>query len=129
MRKILTLTVLITTSLFFAGKVRAETPLSIYGAPARGQGVVFLGCIDCNRSDPTSLNNRFGDYGGRYSALSIYNSFGDYGDRYSDVSACNPRASKPTVVVNGDGDFVGYLTVNRRIDGAILDPRIIGACQ
>ena len=129
MKKLLTLTLLIAASCFFVGKAMAETPLLIYGAPPRGQGTIFLGCINCNRSHPSSLANSIGDYGSRISDLSIYNRIGDYGSRISDVSACNSYASSPPIVVNGDGDVVGYLTVNRRTNGVILDPRIIGACQ
>ncbi|MCA6574577.1 MAG: hypothetical protein IM537_04570 [Pseudanabaena sp. M57BS1SP1A06MG] len=108
----------------------AESPLLIYGSLENGtRGIVFLGCINCNKFDDNSLSNRFGDFGSRFSETSIYNRFGNWGSKFSDVSACNPRATNPPVIVDKEGNFQGYLTLNRRINGIVIDPRIIGACQ
>jgi len=116
--------------LLFADYAAAETPLLIFGSSENGRrGNVFLGCINCNKFDSDALANQFGDFGSRFSSVSIYNRFGEYGNQFSDISACNPRATNPPVVVDNQGDFYGYLTLNRRINKIIIDPRTLGACR
>ncbi len=129
MKKILTFFTF-ASFLLFADNALAESPLLIYGSSGNNtRGVVFLGCINCNKFDNDALANQFGDFGGKFSSTSIYNKFGDWGSQFSDVSACNPRATNPPVIVDGEGTFHGYLSLNRRVNGTIIDPRILGACR
>lgn len=126
MRKILACSLLVVTSLVMSSaKSYAATPFYIFAK----EGRVFLGCTNCDKYDSDSLNNKYGDYGSSYSRLSIHNAYGDYGSRYSDTSACNPNARNPPIVVDGDGNIQGYLTVNHKIRAVTLDPRILGACN
>jgi len=47
-------------------------------------------------SEPTSIWNEYGNYGGEYSNLSPFNSY----------------SNTPPVIVDKDGNFYGYLTTN-----------------
>lgn len=121
---------MLASFLLLADKALSESPLLIYGSLENGRrGIVFLGCINCNKFDNEALANKFGDFGSRFSDTSIYNKFGDWGSKFSEVSACNPRATNPPVIVDGEGNFQGYLTLNRRVNGVVIDPRLIGACR
>jgi hypothetical protein len=128
MRKILRFFT-VASLILFADDALAESPLLIYGSSGNGRGIVFLGCINCNKFDNDALANQFGDFGNRFSSTSIYNKFGDWGSKFSDVSVCNPRAANPPVIVDGEGNLQGYLTLNRRVAGTAIDPRILGACR
>ena len=44
--------------------------------------------------------------------LSIANHYSEYGSRYSMYGACNPYATDPPVIVDGNGSFYGRLTLN-----------------
>lgn len=126
MRKILACSLLVVTGLVMSSaKSYAATPLYIFAK----EGRVFLGCINCDKYDSDSLDNRYGEYGSQYSSLSIRNAHGGYGSRYSDTSACNPNAMNPPIIVDDDRNILGYLTVNHRIRDIALDPRILGACK
>ncbi|MCM1985122.1 hypothetical protein [Lyngbya confervoides] len=115
--------------LIFADHAFAESPLLIYGSRGNGlRGIVFLGCVNCNKFDEDALANQFGEFGSQFSPKSIYNRFGDFGSQFSNVSACNPIATNPPVIVDQEGNFQGYLTLNRFVNGTVIDPRILGAC-
>ena len=114
----------------FAGPALAESPLSLYGSlPSGRRGSVYLGCINCHKMDSDALSNQFGDYGGQFSETSVYYKFGDYGSQFSDVSACNPRAQNPPFVMDENGRFLGFLTLNTRLNGTVIPPRLLGACR
>lgn len=74
---------------------------------------VFLGCLSCNKYDNNSIWNKYGDFGSKYNTNCIWNKYGDYGGKYSDNSPFNPYASYPPVLVDGNGNFYGYFTVNK----------------
>lgn len=97
-----------------------STKLLVFGGRSHDK---FLGCI-CGDYDSDSATNTYGTHGSKYSTDSIWNHYGDYGSAYSDTSACNEYASYPPVVVTESGDFVGYLTMNRYMSGAISDPDV-----
>ena len=89
---------------------QAQSELLLFG----GDGFdVFLGCLTCSEYETDSVFNEYGDFGSQYSTTSIFNRYGDYGSPYSSYSACNPYASDPPVIVDGDGNFYGALTMNR----------------
>jgi hypothetical protein len=73
----------------------------------------FLGCVNCNQYDSTSIYNGYGSYGSAYSPTSIANHYAEFGSKYSAYGACNPYASDPPVIVDDNGQFYGRLTVNQ----------------
>jgi hypothetical protein len=89
------------------------------GGSIVAQDGTFLGRIDRSRLSDESLSNRIGDYGSKISNDSILNKIGPYGSRISDLSPFNRIAKHPPKVFDKDGDFVGYLTVNK-----LINPRI-----
>lgn len=76
----------------------------------------FLGCLNCDQSDSSSIWNSFGEYGNPYSSRSIWNSYGTYGGQYGTYSPWNRYSSYPPVVVDRQGNFYGYLTTNEYKD-------------
>ncbi|MEK8131404.1 copper amine oxidase N-terminal domain-containing protein [Paenibacillus filicis] len=81
-------------------------------------GKVYLGKLTADTTDPDSIYNEFGSYGGTFSAKSIFNEFGDYGSEFSDKSAFNKFATHPPIVVL-NGSIMGYLTINSTLKDAI----------
>lgn len=86
---------------------------------------VFLGCLNCSKYDSGSVWNKFGDYGSKFSDKSIWNKFGTYGSKFSDESPWNRFGQTPPVIVDREGNFYGYFTVNtlfpkRTLDAAML---------
>jgi len=90
---------------------------------------IYLGCLNCPDSSSDSVFNSYGTYGSKYSSVSIHNPYGKYGSPYSPFSVCNPYASYPPVVVNGNGRYYGYLTLNVYKSGAITNNKIIAWLQ
>ena len=87
---------------------------------------VFLGCLTCSRFDAESVTNPRGTHGSEHGYASIHNAHGIYGSRYSDTSVCNPYAQHPPLVVSEHGREIGYLTLNRFVEGAIRQPSLVG---
>ena len=73
----------------------------------------YLGCMNCDSYNSNSIWNSYGNYGNNYSNLSIWNDYGTYGDSYSDYSPWNSYANYPPVIVDKQGNFYGYFTLNR----------------
>jgi hypothetical protein len=86
--------------------------LMIYGGK---QHDVYLGCLNCEASEPESVFNEFGAYGSRYSPYSLWNALTPYGSVSSYMSPRNPQASDPPIVRDQDGRFQGYLTINNHM--------------
>lgn len=81
-------------------------------------GKVYLGKLTTNEYESESIWNKYGDYGSKYSSTSIWNKYGDYGSKYSSTSAFNKYATSPPKIVDGNGDFFGYLTASEyTVDG------------
>ena len=108
--------------------------LALLFVTANGQALIlyggddheeFLGCINCGRYDSKSIWNEYGTYGSKYSSNSIWNEYGTYGSEYSSNSPWNAYASNPPVIVDKNGNFYGYLTVNeyksKRADFRLAD--------
>jgi hypothetical protein len=102
---IILLTVLASLAAMAQGKSK------IYGGKNYDQ---FLGCMDCDGDDPTSIWSQFTKYGATHSEKSIWNEAGRYGSVTSDFSPYNPKAKYPPRVVDVNGKCVGYLTVNKK---------------
>jgi len=77
---------------------------------------VYLGCLTCNDYSSSSVWNEYTEYGNSYNTNSIWNEYGDYGNEYSNYSPWNESATYPPVVVDKDGVFYGYFTVNKYKD-------------
>lgn len=87
---------------------QAQT-LHLYGGSNEDQ---YLGCINCDTFDKNSIWNPYGDYGNLLSSKSIWNGSGNYGSSYSTYSPWSDYASYPPVILDQDGNFFGYLTLN-----------------
>lgn len=90
-----------------------QKSLHIYGGKDHD---VYLGCINCDSYNSNSIWNEYGTYGSSYNSKSIWNSYGSYGSEYSSTSPFNSYASHPPVIVDKDGGFYGYFTVNKYKD-------------
>lgn len=94
----------------------------IFGGPGHD---TYLGCLSCPEYSGDSVFNEYGSHGNPYGAASIHNSYSQFGSPYSPYSACNPYASDPPVIVDGDGDFYGRLTLNRSHPDATRNGEIL----
>lgn len=86
---------------------------------------VYLGCLNCSEYDSDSVLNEYSSYGSEYSSNSIFNEYSQYGGEYSSYSPCNEYATYPPVIVDENGNFFGYLTVNEFKSKAIKDNNIL----
>lgn len=83
--------------------------LHIYGGQGHDE---YLGCLNCNSYDKNSIWNEYGIYGNNYSPKSIWNSYSKFGNDYNPYSPWNNYSSNPPVIVDKDGTFYGYFTLN-----------------
>ncbi|PKF73927.1 hypothetical protein CW752_11750 [Chryseobacterium sp. PMSZPI] len=95
-------------SLLVCSIFQAQT-LNLYGGADQDQ---YLGCLNCDTFDRNSIWNKFGDYGNILSSKSIWNSNGNYGSTLSTYSPWSDYASYPPVIIDQDGNFYGFLTLN-----------------
>ena len=74
----------------------------------------FLGCITCSEYDSSSICNEYGTYGNEYSSDGMFNEYSGYGNEYSGDSPWNEYSTSNSVpvVVDRDGGFYGYFTIN-----------------
>ena len=73
---------------------------------------VYLGCLNCDSYDSNSIWNEYGTYGNSYNSKSIWNEYGTYGNEYNSNSPWNEYSNDSPVVVDKDGNFYGYFTLN-----------------
>lgn len=102
-------------------RVQNSNKLMIFGGSNHN---VYLGCLSCSKYATDSVFNTYGSYGNSFNSQSIYNSYGSYGSKFSSSSPCNSLATDPPIVVDQDGNFYGYLTVNIYNSKKISDPNI-----
>lgn len=86
-----------------------QKTLHIYGGSSHD---VYLGCLNCDKFSSNSIWNEYGTYGSSFNAKSIWNSYGNYGSNFSTTSPFNAYASYPPVIVDKEGNFYGYFTIN-----------------
>ncbi len=98
-------------------------PLSLYSDETVRE---YLGKLTSNEYDSDSIFNEYGAYGSKYRMYSIWNEYGAYGSEYRLYSAFNKYTSTPPLIIDGDGNIVGRLTVNPYVTGAI-SPYVIKA--
>lgn len=96
-------------AIVFSSSIYGQTIL-IYGGDDHD---VYLGCLNCNKYESSSIWNQYGEYGSKYSSESIWNKYGEYGGQYSDNSPFSKYASSPPVLVDAEGNFYGYFTANK----------------
>jgi len=93
---------------------------------------VYLGCYSCSQYAVDSVFNQYGSYGSQFQQNSIFNRYGNFGSLYSDYSPCNPYANKPPVIVDGEGNFYGTLTLNNyhvyRTNNSAILAWLAGVC-
>jgi hypothetical protein len=104
--KTLFTTVLLFFTVFTYGQ---KVKLQIYGGKDHD---VYLGCLNCSNYDENSIWNAYGKYGNSYNAISIWNKYGTYGNSYNSLSPFNEYSNTPPVIVDKEGNFYGYFTVN-----------------
>ncbi len=109
MRKILSLSILL---ICVSSQVNSQA-IHIYGGSSHRD---YLGCLNCDTYDPTSIWNEHGTYGSSYNEESIWNDNGAYGSEYSPYSPWNEYSTTPPVLVDEEGNFYGYFTVNEYKD-------------
>lgn len=73
----------------------------------------YLGCLNCTKYDSNSIWNEYGKYGSIYESKSIWNKYGTYGNEYNFGSPWNPYSNDTPIVVDKDGKFYGYFTINK----------------
>jgi uncharacterized protein YxeA len=98
-----------------SGQSKTKAPLTIYS----NDGKTYLGKLTANEFDTDSVYNEFGTYGSKFSSTSIMNEFGTYGSKFSSYSAFNEFASDPPIILDGNGNVVGYLTINSFKTGGV----------
>jgi hypothetical protein len=99
--------------IFFGLTSFGQKALHIYGGKDHD---IYLGCLNCDNYNTNSIWNSYGTYGSIYNSKSIWNTYGDYGSAYSNTSPFNKYATDPPVIVDKDGGFYGYLTLNEYKD-------------
>ena len=96
--------------LLFISSIASGQTLHLYGGSGHD---VYLGCLNCNKYDSSSIWNEYGSYGSKYNSKSIWNNYGTYGSKYNTNSPWNSYGNYPPVVVDKEGNFYGYFTVNK----------------
>lgn len=78
---------------------------------------VFLGCLNCDKFDKESIWDCTGDYGSRFGKESIWNKFREFGGAYGKYSPFNRFSDNPPILVDKNGKFYGYFTIdNTQVD-------------
>jgi len=90
-----------------------STKLYLYGGR---NSEVYLGCINCERTDTNSIWKIFGRYGNTFSGLSIWSDRDPYGGFEIGYSPFDPIAKYPPMIKDKEGKSYGYLTANYRIE-------------
>ncbi|MGF6787786.1 hypothetical protein [Paraburkholderia sp. 35.1] len=119
-RNSIILIVLATASV--VAQAQSQVKLMLFGGRDHD---VYLGCLNCSDVASDSVHNDIGQYGSDISPRSIFNDIGQYGSDISSESPCNDIASDPPVIVDQNGGFYGYLTLNDTHPHAVTDPNIL----
>ena len=102
---------LLSLALLLLASPATAQSLLLYGGTNHEK---FLGCLNCSKYDSDSICNEYGK-GSEYYSNSIFNEYGTYGSKYSSASPWNKYSSDDSVpvVVDPDGKFYGYFTINK----------------
>lgn len=79
-----------------------------------GSENTFLGCFNCSKFDSDSVCNDYGKFGNKYATSGLWNEYAGFGNKYSSYSPWNEYSSSKSVpvLVDRDGKFYGYFTIN-----------------
>jgi|TARA_B100000315_G_C14441585_1_gene524931 hypothetical protein len=110
-------------SLFFFTVVSAQD-LLIFGGKGHDD---FLGCLSCSGYSSDSICNGYGKYGNKYNPSGMWNPYGGFGNKYSSKSPWNKYSNSNSVpvVVDRDGNFYGYFTINQYRSKAFKHARVL----
>jgi len=89
---------------------------------------IKLGTLSKDSFSLDSVLNQYGSFGSIYGSNSIFNSSGVYGSNSSSISVCSissTEAVSPQIWRNGS--FIGYLTLNSNLQGAINPKTVLSA--
>lgn len=113
--KILFFTVII---FLFVGTSVFAQDLMLYGGPGHKK---FLGCLKCNEFSSKSVCNGFGQFGNEFGS-NMWNEFSSpFGNEFSSSSPWNEfsTSNDVPVLVDKDGNFYGYFTINDSRSNAV----------
>ena len=91
------------------GRLYTQKKLMLFGGH---NNKVYLGCLSNSEYATDSIFNEYGLHGSTYAVNGIWNTISIYGSDYSQYSPWNSYASDPPVIVDQEGNFYGYFTVN-----------------
>lgn len=74
---------------------------------------IYLGCLNCDKFNSSSIWNAYGTFGSKFNANSIWNAYGTYGSKFNTYSPWNTVSNDPPILADKDGNFYGYLTMNK----------------
>lgn len=80
-----------------------------------------------NEYESESIFNDYGKYGNEFSGESIWNGFSTFGNKFNALSPFNGFSKHPPMIIK-EGKLIGYLTVNKSIEGSI-SPNILKALK
>lgn len=86
----------------------------------------YLGKLS-NEFDSESIFNEVGKYGNEFLSSSIWNEFSTFGNEFNSYSPFNELSSDPPMLIK-QGKIIGYLTVNKSIEGAV-SPNLLKALK
>jgi hypothetical protein len=92
------------------GFVMFSQTLHIYGGQ---NNKTYLGCLTCNNNNGKSIWNEYGRYGSKYNGNSIWSFKSKFGNKFNKYSPWNRNSNSPPVILDNQGKFYGYLTINR----------------
>ena len=100
----------------FAGSGNAQD-LLLFGGSGHSE---FLGCFNCSKHNSGSICNKHGK-GSKHNSDSIINKYGEFGSKYSSSSPWNKYSSDNSVpvLVDREGNFYGYFTINKYRSDAV----------
>jgi hypothetical protein len=94
----------------------------LFGGPEQKD---FLGCVNCDASEPYSIWNPKSDYGSPAHPLSIWNREGRYGSEGSPHSPWSRKPQSVPVAVDRAGNVCGNFAVDRSFPGRVTDGYLV----
>lgn len=96
--------------IFISATTTFGQTLHLYGGKNHDE---YLGCLNCDKYSSNSIWNAYGTYGSKYNSNSIWNAYGTYGSKYNSYSPWNSYSNDSPVIVDKEGNFYGYFTINK----------------
>ena len=118
-----------TSSPTRSSSVSSSTDLYAVGYSISGGYDEYLGCWTCSEYDSESIHNDSGIYGSSYGVYSVRSSVSSYGSSYGSYSACNSYALYPPILVDGDNNIRGLLSVDKYDSDSVCYFSSSDSCQ